>query len=141
MTLTGGCACGAVRYEVNGEALRIGVCHCKQCQRRTGSAFGMGCFFTKDGVKVTQGTTRAYERISDAGNRVRFQFCTSCGSTVMWETEALPQAFGIAGGTLDDTDWIEPKLHVWAKEAQSWFEFPDGVDVLQESNLRRRDAD
>jgi hypothetical protein len=135
MTPSGGCACGALRYTVAGEPVRIVACHCKQCQLRTGSAFGIGCFFPKQAIEVTQGSTTSYERISEAGNRVKFQFCSSCGSTVLWKTEAFPQAMGVAGGSFDDTDWLEPQLHVWAKAAQRWITFPDHAEVLQESNL------
>lgn len=135
MQRTGGCACGTVRYQVTGEPLRIAVCHCRDCQRRTGSAFGIGCVFPKDAVTLTQGATKTFERISNAGNWVRIHFCPECGSSVTWDFEALPQARGIAGGSFDDTSWIDPKLHVWTKTAHEWITFPDDADVLLESNF------
>jgi len=135
MQRSGGCACGSVRYEVSGDPLRISVCHCKDCQRRTGSAFGIGCVFSRDAVRLLQGAMKTFERTSNAGNRVRMHFCPGCGTTVLWDLEVLPQATGIAGGTFDDTSWIEPRLHVWTKSAHNWMTFPDGVEVLLESNL------
>lgn len=132
---TGGCACGAVRYEVVGEPRRIAVCHCRQCQRRTGSAFGVACYFPRENVELASGVTKGFERSSDAGRWVRLQFCEACGTTVLWHVEAAPDLVGVAVGTLDDTDWVAPKLHVWASSAQSWLRFPDDAEVLQQSNL------
>jgi len=135
---TGGCACGAVRYETVGDPVRISVCHCKDCQRRSGSAFGIGCYFPRDAVMLAGGGTRKYERVSDAGRRVSLRFCENCGTTVCWEPEVLPNAIGIAGGTFDDTDWLDPKLHIWSKSAHKWFRFPVDAEVLHESNIGQR---
>ena len=130
-----GCSCGAVRYEIRGDPVRVSVCHCKQCQLRTGSAFGISCYFPKRNVTVVQGSTHMYERSSDAGRWIRNQFCTSCGNTVLWEAEALPEAFGLAAGAFDQTDWVTPERHVWAESAQNWLSFPLDVEVLEKSNL------
>jgi len=81
---------------------------------------------------------KVFERTSHAGNVIKIRFCTTCGSSVFWETPALPYATGIAGGSFDDTDWIKPEFHVWAKFAQSWTPFPEHVEILQESNLGKR---
>ena len=135
MARTGGCACGAVRYSIDGDPVRTGVCYCKDCQRRTGSAFGMGCFFPRENVVITRGNTKTFSRTAESGNRVSIRFCPECGTSVVWNTEALPHATAVAGGTFDDTDWLDPQLHVWAKSAQKWVTFPQGVEVLQKSNL------
>ena len=132
---SGGCSCGAVRYEATGEPLRVSVCHCKECQRRTGSAFGISCYFPEKSVKILQGTLKSYQRLSDEGRWFKTQFCDVCGSTVLWHLEVLPEAIGIAGGTLDVTDWLNPRLHVWASSAQKWIRFPDDAEVLQKSNI------
>jgi len=135
MASTGGCACGAVRYEVKGDPLRLSVCHCKDCQRRTGSVFVIGCVFPREAVAITDGETRTFERISNAGNWVRFQFCPNCGTSVTWEFQVLPTAMGVAGGTFDDTSWLDPRLHVWTKSAHDWMIFPEDAEVLAESNF------
>lgn len=135
MQRTGGCACGAVRYEVTGDPIRVSVCHCNDCQRRTGSAFGIGCVFPRDAVTLVQGEMKIFERPSNSGNWVRFHFCPECGSSVIWDFEILPQARGIAGGSFDDTGWLDPKRHVWTKSAQQWVTFPDDAEVLLESNF------
>lgn len=76
-----------------------------------------------------------FERTSNAGNWVKIKFCPNCGTSVMWDLEILPQAIGIAGGAFDETDWLDPKLHVWTKHAHKWVSFPEDAEVLQESNL------
>jgi hypothetical protein len=128
----GGCSCGAVRFEAAGDPVRVGVCHCKECQRRTGSAFGISCYFPKDNVKVLQGSMTTFERSSESGRWARTRFCDVCGSTVLFDVEVQPQAIGVAGGSFDKTDWIDPQLHAWARSAQKWYRFPDDANVLQE---------
>ena len=132
---SGGCSCGKLRYETIGEPVRVSACHCKQCQLRTGSPFGVGCYFPKERVKITQGETKTFQRSSDAGRWVRNHFCPECGNTVLWEVEVLPDALGITAGSFDDTDWLDPKLHVWTESAQKWVTLPDNVDIMQKSNI------
>jgi hypothetical protein len=134
----GGCSCGAVRFETTGDPVRVGVCHCKECQLRTGSAFGISCYFPADNVKVVQGSPKTYERTSDSGRWARIQFCSQCGSSVLFRVEARPESIGVAGGAFDDTDWIQPELHAWARSAQRWLELPDDVPVLQESAVGKK---
>ena len=132
---TGRCACGTVRYETTGDPIRLSACHCKECQLRTGSAFGVGCYFLSTDVKVLGGNLQTYERSSGSGHWVKLQFCRACGTTVLWTFEAMLEATGIATGTFDDTDWIMPTLHVWAKSAQAWTHFPEDAEVFSESTL------
>lgn len=132
---TGRCACGNVRFEVVGEPSRVTACHCKECQRRTGSAFGVGCYYSAGDFKLTTGITKTFRRSSASGRWVTFQFCPECGTTVFWHAEAVPTLVGVAAGTFDDTDCIAPKRHVWASSAQKWITFPEGAEILQQSNL------
>ena len=78
---------------------------------------------------------KVFERSSESGRWVTLRFCPNCGTTVMWDLEAVPDGIGIAGGTFDDTDWLDPKLHVWARQAQNWVTIPGDAEVLAESNL------
>ncbi len=132
-----GCSCGSVRYKASGDPIRVSVCHCKDCQRRTGSAFGVGCYFPRERIEMLQGTTGTFERTSDAGRWVKNHFCRGCGNTVAWETEVLSHAVGIAAGSFDDTTWLNPKLHVWADSAQHWTSFPGDAEVLSKSNIEQ----
>ena len=132
---TGRCSCAAVRVCVEGDPVRVSVCHCKECQRRTGSAFGIGCYFPKERFELTAGAPRTFERRSDSGRWLRFHFCPECATTLFWYAEAVPALVGVAAGVLEDTDCVQPRLHVWASSAQRWVEFPKDAEVLQESNL------
>jgi hypothetical protein len=75
------CQCGSLRAAVSGEPVRVNVCHCMACQRRTGSAFQYSALFAKDQVRV-EGADKAWTRVADSGNTIRFHFCPECGSTV-----------------------------------------------------------
>lgn len=133
MKQTGSCACGAFKYEVSSEPKGVAACHCKACQRRTGSAFGMGVFFNAKNVEILSGNYGNYMHTADSGRSKTNMFCKSCGTTVMWTAEAMPDGIAIAGGTFDDTAWIQPKLHAWASQSHAWFTFPEDIPVLQTS--------
>jgi hypothetical protein len=132
----GGCSCGAVRYRVTSAPLRSSVCHCTFCQRRTGSAFGIGVFFRDEDVEFLHGELKSHEHRSDETQRwLRMQFCTNCGNTVTWTVEALPGMRAIAGGTFDDPNWLELNRHVWTVSAQKWVTIPQGVEQFDKGSL------
>ncbi|MBQ4834801.1 GFA family protein [Pseudoalteromonas luteoviolacea] len=129
---TGSCACGEFSYEVTGDPMGLAVCHCTACKKRTGSAFGMGCFFPKENLKI-QGEYKEYTRIADSERSVTHRFCTNCGTTIMWTAQAMPNGIAVAGGSFDDPNWITPPLHAWGSKALPWFQFPEGVNVFAEN--------
>ncbi len=132
----GGCLCGAVRYEVRNKPMRTGVCHCTACQKRTGSAFGIGVYFKQEDVEIVRGTLKSYEfRSDESGRWLKNQFCLECGTTVTWTLELLPGARAVAGGTLDDPNWLKVERHGWMRSAHPWFTPPAGVEIFQHSTL------
>ena len=136
MTLhQGGCLCGAVRYEVEGEPARASVCSCTHCQRRTGSAFGFGAYFKAEQVHL-KGKLESYEHKSDESGRwLRFEFCPKCGVQVTWTVEALPGMRAVGVGTLDDPRWIKPNRFSWFRSAHSWLQPPEWVEVVKTGTL------
>ena len=84
MERTGQCHCGSLRVIATGEPDRVYLCHCKACQRRTGTAFHFGATYPKERVRL-DGERKIYERGADSGYRIRFHFCPSCGTTLYWE--------------------------------------------------------
>ncbi|MBI3801494.1 MAG: GFA family protein [Deltaproteobacteria bacterium] len=131
-THEGGCLCGTVRYRVVGQSTRAVVCHCRFCQRRTGSAFAISVYFAEQDVAITQGILNTYEYRSDESKRwLRMEFCPTCGTSVTWTVEFLPGERAIAGGTLDDPNWLKLKRHVWTRSAQHWMVFPPEVELLE----------
>src|SRR5688572_24380962 len=130
----GGCLCGAVRYRVNDAPVRTSVCHCTFCQRRTGSAFGIGVYFRQEDVAIT-GVLKSYEHRSDESGRwLRMEFCPTCGTTVTWTLELLPGGRGIAGGTFDDPAWLRIERHGWTRSAHPWVVLPPGVELFPKSS-------
>jgi hypothetical protein len=126
MTRIARCCCGALRAEATGEPSRLTVCHCIECQRRTGSAFGVGAYFPKDQVR-TEGPSKIYVRGSDSGRKVELHFCPDCGTSVFWHTEFLPDHVGIAFGTFaDPLPW--PTASVWEATRHPWVTFDHPFD-------------
>ncbi len=113
------CSCGNVRVSCSGEPTRISMCHCLACQRRTGAPFAVQSRFLSKQLKFT-GTTTAYTRTVEGGNRVTFQFCPTCGSTVYWELSSLPDHIAIAVGMFADPDFPPPRVSVWERRRHPW---------------------
>jgi hypothetical protein len=88
-TRTATCSCGQLRVACDGEPVRVSMCHCLECQKRTGAPFGAQARFDRTQV-TTEGAAREFERIGDEGNRITFRFCPTCGSTVYWTLSGLP---------------------------------------------------
>ena len=127
---TGGCQCGSVRYVVTMEPIRLLACHCKECQRQSGSAFGMAMSVKKDSLTVT-GLTKQFTRVADSGNEVTGVFCPDCGVRIYHVLNTAPDVASIKPGTLDDTRWLRPELFIWMKRAQGWVPVPDDVKALE----------
>jgi len=134
----GGCLCGAVRYRVTNAPAGTGACHCKFCQRRTGSAFGIGAYFRQEDVAITRGVLTSYEYRSDESGRwLRMEFCPTCGTTVTWTFELLPGTRAVAGGTFDDPSWLKIEWHSWLRSAHPWMVLPADVTQHPQSALQR----
>ncbi len=123
----GGCQCGALRYRLRGEALALTVCHCTECQRQSGSAFGMSLIVPTQSFQLLTGEPKIFSRSSDSGRLVHCAFCPTCGTRIYHSPEAMKGSVNIKPGTLDDTSWLEPGLHVWTKSRQPWFSIPEGI--------------
>lgn len=119
-TRTGGCLCGAVRYESVGEPLFSLKCHCRDCQKSSGTAYVAAMRVPADGFRVTQGTPRRYVSRSDAGNEVSRYFCGDCGSPLYIQVSTRPDIVGLRVGTLDDPSVFRPEAEIFMKSAQPW---------------------
>ena len=113
---TGGCACGAVRYETRGTPFPVGVCHCRYCQTRTGSAFGVSAYFDDDQITVTQGELTEYSFDTESGGSATNRFCPKCGTTVLEKISMRPDKTSVAAGTLDPpTFWCDITREVFCR--------------------------
>jgi hypothetical protein len=113
------CNCGQLSITCEGEPVRISVCHCSECQRRTGSVFSVQARFTRDRVQA-RGNASQYVRLADSGNRLTFNFCPACGSTVYWKSEAAPDLIAVAVGAFADETFPAPGYSVWERTRHSW---------------------
>ena len=122
MTRIAHCCCRSLRAGTTGEPAFVGACHCTECQRRTGSPFGVGTYFPKQQVR-TEGRSKVYMRGSDSGRKIEFHFCPDCGSTVFWYAEGLPDMVGIAFGAFAEPAMPRPTLSVWETTRNPWVTF------------------
>jgi hypothetical protein len=112
-------ACAALAADCAGEPIKVSLCHCLECQRRTGAAFGIAAFFPREAVTIT-GESRAWSRPSDSGKPVVFHFCPACGGTVWWEPERLPDRIAVAVGAFADPGFAPPTQEVYAQHRHPW---------------------
>jgi hypothetical protein len=127
----GGCQCGSLRYVLNAEPIRLVACHCKECQRQSGSAFGMSMLVKETSLTMT-GPTKRFTRIADSGNVNTGVFCPDCGVRVYQIPQYTKGLLVLKPGALDDTSWLRPSYFVWMKSAQIWVLVPDDVKALEE---------
>lgn len=119
-SFTGGCACGAIRYEAEGAPLAAGACHCRACQYAAGGAPSYAVVMPRQAVKVTKGTPRVHWSVGDSGRRAGRHFCAECGTPLFAETEAYPDVLSVKPGSLDDPSGFKPAVHLWVSAAQPW---------------------
>ena len=113
------CSCGQLTAKVVGEPVRISICHCLACQRRTGSVFGAQARFPRDNVSIS-GVSTEYVRVGDEGLRVTFHFCPQCGSTVYYELQGLEELLAIPVGAFADPHFPTPRVSVYESRKHSW---------------------
>lgn len=130
-TRTARCCCGSLHVETIGEPLIVVACFCEDCQRRTGSSFGISTVWRLENVKPSGSATR-YVRDGQEGRKVAFYFCPMCGSTVYWELpDRGPGQLVISGGSFFDRDFPAPTLSIWEQSKQSWISIPVSAHFAQ----------
>ncbi|WP_374543373.1 GFA family protein [Sphingorhabdus sp.] len=124
----GGCLCGAVRYSVPSQPIVVAVCHCRDCQKQTGSAFSLVAAFPRSVVSI-EGDCASLETTAASGSPVTRSFCCKCGSPLFSETKSGNEAglVFVKAGTLDETLDLAPTAHVWTASKQAWVQIPDGI--------------
>ena len=127
LPLTGGCACGAVRYRAAGPVRFALRCACRACQRDSGAGHGVHVALPSDGFAVT-GAPRIFDRRADAGGLVRKAFCPDCGCPLWGLADRSPGIVLVAAGSLDDPARIAPRKVIWRSSAQPWDRLPEEED-------------
>jgi hypothetical protein len=117
---TARCTCGALSITAVGEPRKISACHCRACQRRTGSAFGVAVFY-ETGQTTPAGPSSHYTRMGDSGSALEFHFCPACGSTVYWYPAFRPGLVAIALGCFGGPEVIGgPQQSVYEAHRHPW---------------------
>lgn len=117
---SGGCACGAVRYECSAAPLGMVNCHCRDCQRAGGAGFSPTVTVPAGALRLTAGQPAYFSKSADSGNVARRAFCPACGAPLFASSSARPDVVGIRAGSLDDPSWFRPSADVWIDAAQPW---------------------
>ena len=140
-TLTGGCQCGAVRYEITGTPLTTYVCHCRECRKQSASAFGISLTVRSGDFHVTRGETRHWTRGTDTGRRLRCVFCPQCGSRLWHEGEPKGATISVKGGSIDGGVDLGVAHHIWVSRKLAGVVIPEGRPQFQEEPPRPPDED
>lgn len=132
----GGCVCGTVRFTATGEPLRVTICHCTWCQRRTGTAFGTEAVFASGQVTVS-GQVARYRHVSDQSGRwLDIEFCPRCGTSLGFTLEAAPGLRTLPAGAFDDAAWItaerQPFRHVFVRSRRAWSDLSPLVETYEQ---------
>ena len=130
-TRTASCRCGQLRATVTGEPVRVSVCHCLACKKRSGSAFAVQARWPAEQVTI-EGRSKSFEKVADSGNRATFYFCPDCGSDVHYDNEGkFDGQIAIPLGCFDDPFALVPAFSVWEERKHQWVEIlGDGVEHI-----------
>ena len=120
LPLTGGCACGAIRYETTAEPVVMFHCHCRDCQRASGGPFTSFVIVPAEAFRFSQGSVRCHDSPSHRGGKTHRGFCADCGSPILAKTDANPDIVAIRTASLDDASWFNQQMDVWTSDAHPW---------------------
>jgi hypothetical protein len=127
MTRHAACSCGKLGLTAEGEPIRISICHCLACQRRTGSVFGVQARFRRERVRI-EGPSTSYVRTGDEGHRITFHFCPECGATVYYQIDDLPDVIAVPVGAFADSAFPVPRVSVYGSRRHAWVTDPAGIE-------------
>jgi len=123
------CSCGQLAVTCTGEPIRISICHCVACQRRTGSPFGQQARWPEESVSI-EGAATTYTRVGDSGGTLRFRFCPTCGSTVYYTIDDMPGVVAVPVGAFGDPSFPAPRVSVYEARKHGWVKVPEEIEHL-----------
>jgi hypothetical protein len=123
------CSCGKLTVTTEGEPVRVSICHCPACQRRTGSVFDVQARFPSDRVTIA-GASKVYVRTADSGNQIEFHFCPDCGATVYYRYGDIPDVVAVPVGGFADAAFPPPRVSVYESTRHPWAALPKDIEHL-----------
>ncbi len=124
--IKGSCRCGKVTYASAADPVFVGVCHCRTCQKSTGTAYAT-VLAVPDATLTVTGTTKRFDDVGDSGSPTHRFFCPECGSTVTQSADVMPGITMIPVGTLDDPASVKPAMQIYCDSAMSWAMLGEGT--------------
>jgi len=117
--ISGGCLCGAIRYSAETDPAFTAVCHCKNCQKQSGTWASVVVGLPAGSLSIT-GPLKTFKDKGDSGMAIHRRFCPECGSPIVSDAEAMSALTFLKAGTLDDTSWLKPAMEIYCDSAQPW---------------------
>ncbi len=138
---TATCRCGQLRVDCEGDPVRVSVCHCLECQKRSGSVFATQARWPDANVTMS-GRHTIWERIADSGHQVTYRFCPTCGSTLTYVIEDWPGVTAVPVGAFSDPDFPSPRFSVYENRKHAWVEIrADEVEHSSTPSTIRKPGD
>lgn len=134
-TITGGCLCGDIRYECQGEPLSSLICHCTDCQQFSGSVFAAASIFRKEAFRILSGNPTKYAVTAESGYKNEREFCSKCGASLFEVLEKRPDFIAISAGSLDDNAVFKPARHIWTKSQMPNIQVNDDLPKFEKSGV------
>ncbi|KAK7517403.1 Mss4-like protein [Phyllosticta citriasiana] len=137
MTVTGGCACGNIKYSFEGDPNGAALCHCTACRRSSNSTYSLNLMISEDSFKLASGSPKTWSRVGESGGKVTNHFCPECGTLLFVKGEMLAGTTLVKGGTLDDLSLIDhnekykPGVELYSKSKFSWLPDLPGVHKVE----------
>ena len=129
--LEGGCACGKLRFRLASGPMFVHCCHCRDCQRQTGSAFVLNALIETDRVELVSGETQAIEVPTDSGRPHAIWRCAACKVAVWSHYGGIQKLTFVRVGTLDEPSRLTPDVHIYTRSKLPWVALPAGVPAFE----------
>ena len=123
------CACNAISLRISGAPIRVSICHCFACQKRTGAPFAQQARFLQGDIEVA-GSTQVYTRTADSGNRIDFHFCSRCATVMYYIVEPMLDHVAVPVGLLCDPNFPAPDFSVYEERMHHWIQLPAAMEHL-----------
>ncbi|AOF81735.1 glutathione-dependent formaldehyde-activating enzyme family protein [Methyloversatilis sp. RAC08] len=127
---SGGCSCGAIRYTCSAKPLFSWNCHCRDCQRASGSAYCPVMYVSKGALTISGPEPRYASLHAESGRKVSRGLCAACGSNLFILADLVPDMQGVWAGSLDDPEIFWPQINVWTRSAPAWSRFDRSIECL-----------
>ena len=129
--LEGGCACGAVRYRLESVPMFVHCCHCRDCQRQTGSAFVINALIETDRIALLAGAPEPVGVPTDSGRPHDIYRCPACRTALWSDYGGRPALRFVRVGTLDNPAALAPDVHIYTRSKLPWVQLPEGVPAFE----------